>query len=166
MHSILTNGKILHSNIETFLRGKSIEDIPVAEANQGHWSSLSGILTSVDHVHVLESHVIHPQLQYCGIVDCVAEFRNRLVLIDWKTSQKPKPLVSMTYDTPLQIAAYIGAINYDPKYSLKINDGMIVVAYEDGSSCQTFLLNSVDIAKYWKLWLQRLRRFRMLNPPI
>ncbi|CAL8099626.1 unnamed protein product [Orchesella dallaii] len=164
--SILTNGKILHSNIETYLRGKPIEDISVAEPNQGHWNSLSGILTSVDHVHVLESHVIHPQLQYCGIVDCVAEFRNRLVLIDWKTSQKPKPLVSMTYDTPLQIAAYIGAINYDPKYSLKIDDGMIVVAYEDGSSCQTFLLNSTDIGKYWKLWLQRLRRFRMLNPPI
>lgn len=72
---ILSNGKSLHSSIECYLRGTPPEEISIAEPNQGHWNSLNAILASIDHVHVLESHVIHPKLQYCGVIDCVAEFR-------------------------------------------------------------------------------------------
>jgi hypothetical protein len=47
--------------------------------------------------------------------------RNKLVVIDWKTSEKMKTSVSMTYDAPLQIAAYIGALNFDPSYPFKVS---------------------------------------------
>lgn len=58
-------------------------------------------------------------------VPCFFSIRNCMVLIDWKTSEKPKPVVNMTYDAPLQVAAYIGAMNADPNYDvevLKIHD--------------------------------------------
>ena len=38
-------------------------------------------------------------------------FRGTLCLIEWKTSSKPKPLLGDTYDNPLQIVAYLGAVN-------------------------------------------------------
>lgn len=38
-------------------------------------------------------------------------FRNILCVIDWKTSKKIKPTIRDTFDNPIQIAAYIGAIN-------------------------------------------------------
>lgn len=46
----------------------------------------------------------------------------------------------------------------------QINDGLIVIAYEDGSSCQTFLLGQTELDKYWRLWLKRLNLFRIMNP--
>jgi hypothetical protein len=55
--------------------------------------------------------------------------RNKLVVIDWKTSQKQKSTISMTYDTPVQIAAYIGAINSDPNFSLKVNLSIIIIIF-------------------------------------
>lgn len=49
-------------------------------------------------------------------------FRDKLVVIDWKKSDKLKSTISMTYDAPLQIAAYIGAINFDSNYPFKVID--------------------------------------------
>lgn len=42
------------------------------------------------------------------------------MVIDWKKSDKLKSTISMTYDAPLQIAAYIGAINFDSNYPFKV----------------------------------------------
>ena len=69
----------------------------------------------------VESSVIHPDLNYQGYMDCVALYRDpqaktasgKLVLIDWKTAGKTKRSIGDTYDNPLQIAAYVGALNHD-----------------------------------------------------
>lgn len=50
----------------------------------------------------------------------VIYFSDNLVVIDWKKSDKLKSTISMTYDAPLQIAAYIGAINFDSNYPFKV----------------------------------------------
>ncbi len=43
-----------------------------------------------------------------------------LCLIDWKTARKPKPSLADCFDYPLQMAAYAGAINQDPKLDTKV----------------------------------------------
>jgi genome maintenance exonuclease 1 len=161
--ALFSNGKELHKNLQLVLGGTPREYLTIDDAIFGHWNSLQTLLPQVKDVHVLESMVSHPQLGYCGIVDCVALYRDKLVLIDWKTSEKKKSFVSMTYDTPLQISAYIGALNHDPKYSFKVTSGLIVIAYQDGSCCQHFNLSPADLNKYWNEWLRRLNLYKKIS---
>ena len=43
----------------------------------------------------------------------------KVVLIDWKTSEKKKSTLAKTFDAPLQVAAYVGALNHDSRYVKK-----------------------------------------------
>ena len=46
--------------------------------------------------------------------------RGDLCVIDWKTSKRRKSSLRFTYDNPLQLAAYAGALNFDTRYDLKV----------------------------------------------
>ena len=114
-----------------------------------------------------ESLVVHPDLKYKGYMDCVticydeSNFKSKakLVLIDWKTSQKAKETLNATFDNPLQIAAYIGAFNHDDRYPVQVNEGMIVVVYNDGRPAKLLPISRNQLEKYWKAWLQRLNLY-------
>lgn len=114
-------------------------------------------------------------------------YRNSLCVIEWKTSEKPKPFLYNTYDNPLQVAAYIGALNSDRNYSyqvfcficnaswftkakryeyspnvclyLQVDSGLIVVAYKDGSPAHSHFLNTDQVVQYWNEWLFRLEKY-------
>jgi len=42
------------------------------------------------------------------------------MVIEWKKSDRRKPFIQYTYDAPLQMTAYIGAMNFDSSYSKKV----------------------------------------------
>lgn len=46
-------------------------------------------------------------------------FRGMPILIEWKTSGKPKLSVKSMFDDPLQVVAYLGALNFDGNYKLR-----------------------------------------------
>lgn len=98
-------------------------------------------------------------MKYKGIVDCVAEIDNEIHIIEWKKSDRLKLSLVETYDAPIQLCAYLGAINASPKFNFKINKGVVVVAYTDGSLADSYKLDSVALRKYWRAWLLRLQEY-------
>ncbi|ELK03943.1 hypothetical protein PAL_GLEAN10024033 [Pteropus alecto] len=85
--------------------------------------------------------------------------RGKLCVIDWKTSEKPKPFIQNTFDNPLQVVAYMGAINQDANYSFQVQYGLIVVAYKDGSPAHSHFMDTELCSQYWTKWLLRLEEY-------
>jgi len=164
----LSRGSALHAWLEQSLINpeKLTKHTHLADdITRRHIQSVSHILPKVTGVRALESAIHHPRLNYCGIVDCVARLGKTLCLIDWKTSERAKPNLESLYDNPLQLAAYIGAINSDSRYSElgSIHSAAIIVVYNSGWPAVIHRMGKAQIDHYWHAWLARLQQFRQLS---
>ncbi|KAJ8687789.1 hypothetical protein QAD02_023583 [Eretmocerus hayati] len=154
---LFEEGRLLHAAIVNNLVNKSTE---VPDKIKKPFNSLTGVFSLIEDVHAVESYVVHQELKYKGIFDCVAYYGGDLCLIDWKKSDRAKNSIGATYDAPVQVAAYIGALNTDLKYSFQIKKGLIVVAYTNGDSATIHEIGEDAVEKYWKIWLERLGNYQ------
>ena len=151
-------GSLLHRTIAHKLANPDdSRDVPDEIASL--WSSLAPVFPSISSVRLMEKHVAHPFLCYKGVADCIACYKNELVIIDWKTSARSKPTLSHLYDEPLQAAAYAGAVNYDKDLKLQVDKFVVVIAYESGDPADVHAFNHSVCKEYWNLWLARLRGY-------
>ncbi|XP_046384598.1 mitochondrial genome maintenance exonuclease 1-like [Ischnura elegans] len=156
----LSAGVQFHAAIQSYLRGASKDSLNLdGQGVSGSWESLSSVISEIQSVRVLEGPVRHTHLLYHGVADCVASYQGEEVLIEWKKSDKPKPTLEKTYDAPVQLSAYVGAMNYDQHYPLQVTAGLVVVAYSDASPADVFHLPLSECNKYWNLWLERLQLY-------
>ncbi|CAL8257934.1 unnamed protein product [Lota lota] len=161
---LFRQGKLFHNAVEAILTAEKAKDTDPSGAFgspevEGFVDSISQILEDVSEVRAIESTVQHGAMNYLGIVDCVARYKGVLCVIEWKTSERPKPYLSNTYDNPLQVAAYAGALNNDDNYNYQVENGLIVVAYKDGSPAHVHQLGSKQLLEFWQKWLFRLEDF-------
>ncbi|NXI64092.1 MGME1 exonuclease, partial [Anseranas semipalmata] len=163
--NLFLQGELFHAALESVFLPEEM-----ATEEQGEDAAISGYLSSVQHVlkdisevKALESAVHHETLQYLGLVDCVAKYRGQLCVIDWKTSEKPKPSLKNTFDNPLQVAAYIGAINHDDNYDFQVTCGLVVVAYKNGCPAHPHFMDADLCSQYWNKWLLRIEEYMDRN---
>jgi genome maintenance exonuclease 1 len=157
--NLLNRGKSLHLNIKNFLQARDSTALTITENISNLWKSIEPVFSHINEVKLRETPISHPYLCYKGIVDCVAVFNGKLVIIEWKTSEKLKPTLNHIYDNPLQAVAYLGAINYELNHCLRATEIVLVYAYEDGSNAQIHHLNCDQCHQYWKQWLNRLKSY-------
>ncbi|KAH0554105.1 mitochondrial genome maintenance exonuclease 1-like isoform X1 [Cotesia glomerata] len=157
--ALLEDSKIIHSLIGDTLKKEKV-DVP--ERLKPTYNSIKLILKDITDVRLIESHVVHPTLGYRGIVDCVASYRGNLCVIDWKKSEKIKTLSSI-YDSPLQLSAYIGALNSDPNYPFKVKTGILGIAYVEGQPPSIFEFTGKKLEFYWKEWLKRVEKYHFIK---
>lgn len=89
----------------------------------------------------------------------MASFSGNVYGIEWKNSEKSKPTIAATFDAPLQLAAYVGALNATREHAVEITCGMVVVAYENGRPADFFKLNEAQLTQYWYAWLLRVQEY-------
>ncbi|KAG7188309.1 hypothetical protein KM043_007968 [Ampulex compressa] len=151
-----SDGNKLHSCIQNSLLMKEF-DIP--SQIKPAFESVKSVVDEISDVKVIESYVSHSKLKYCGIIDCVATYRGKRYVIDWKKSDRKKDTLGNTYDAPLQVAAYIGAINSCDDYPFSVQNGLVVVVYTSGEPATVLEINPDNVEKYWKKWLRRLQQY-------
>ena len=161
-------GKRLHSYVENTLLEKDVTPATDDEISLNHVQSMRHVLGRFSRPLAIESHVVHPDLGYHGYLDCVAWFegsgnRKGFVVVDWKTSEKKKRNLASTYDNPLQLAAYAGALNNDPRYEFGIERGILIVVYNDGADAEVLHLNKRQLLAYWVEWLKRLEIYKAIQ---
>lgn len=86
-------------------------------------------------------------------------YRDTVHVLEWKTSEREKSSLQATFDAPLQLCAYLGALNIDPRYEMKSRNGLIVIAYKNGTEAHSFYLSEAELRNYWKAWLLRLQEY-------
>ncbi|XP_062938954.1 mitochondrial genome maintenance exonuclease 1-like [Cynocephalus volans] len=157
---VFLQGKQFHQALESILSPQgNLKERDENLFESGYIESVQHVLKDVTGVRALESGVQHETLKYVGLLDCVAEYQGKLCVIDWKTSERPKPYIQNTYDNPLQVVAYVGAINYDANYSFQVQCGLIVVAYKVGSPAHPHFMDAELCSHYWAKWLLRLEKY-------
>jgi mitochondrial genome maintenance exonuclease 1 len=169
---ILVDGTQIHSCIEEMLKNKkSLNEMNLDSYNDEVLNSLKTFdkifKNNISKVLTLEGPVHHPNLMYSGVLDCLAYYDDRLVLIDWKSSLKSKPSIRDLYDWPKQLVAYLGAYMYDPAYA-KLRkkhklEGMIIINVNRNNGQEdvhSFNFDQTEL--YWEAWLESLEKFWLI----
>ncbi|KAI0988192.1 hypothetical protein GJ496_012016 [Pomphorhynchus laevis] len=184
LQDIKKRGSTFHNKLCQYFTNKdNIIEIPnvlADEAQNGLLKSFKAVASYFPRPSILnEQYVCHKHLNYSGRIDCLLSpilhekalfnyqlpFNNKLVLVDWKTTDsKVKHTILDCYDYPVQLAAYLGALKstYSPdKYDIA-DRAILAFIYCNGSKCTLFRLNEIQMDYYWQTWLQRLIKFSKL----
>jgi genome maintenance exonuclease 1 len=82
-----SRGTRIHQLCEDYLRsGEADADIFDAEM----FSTIKPLLDDIDNIHCLETPLWSDHLQVAGTVDCIAEYKGKLSVIDFKTASRLK----------------------------------------------------------------------------
>ena len=178
---IKSEGERLHNCLRLFLSENiSEKELPLPEEMKKLWNSFRPVLDRLSKVLAVETAVQHKPLGYAGIADCIAEIDGQVVLIDWKVSERKRATLAQTYDTPLQIIAYMGAVNAQYAWNearkrgeaskdevsdqifvppAPIAHGMAVIGYRDGSPAHVHVIDETISYEIWQKWLEKLDQF-------
>ena len=85
-----TRGNKCHKLCELYLENKSISKYKDDPLSMGLFYQIKPYLDSIDNIHALEDPLSSSLLKMAGRVDCIAEYKGELAIIDFKTSSKTK----------------------------------------------------------------------------
>ena len=98
-----TRGTDMHTLTEYYLNNEELPQVP--PISEFLFKISKGKLNKITNIRTLEGALYSKQLGIAGTVDCIAEYKGELAIIDFKTAEKPKP-VDWIENYFVQAAAY------------------------------------------------------------
>jgi hypothetical protein len=149
-------GTQTHKHIERYLPGEN----PICpEGSLPYWESIKPVLEDINQIRLVEGSVFHYNMRYSGKVDCVASYKGVPCVCEWKTADKLKGSIEKLYEHPLQLTAYLEAVNeYYQDYDIQITHALLVVAIPK-TEAEVFWFSPTAVENYWHEWEKRVAEY-------
>ena len=153
-------GTAMHKYLEDLIRGeRSLDLTPLGvEATRMAEIIVERGLNDCSEVYGIEATLYYPGL-YAGSVDLVAKYQDKVSIIDFKQTNKPKQR-EWIGDYFLQMAAY--GMAHDAVYGTSIEQGVIMMCSKDGFY-QQFVIEGKEFRDAKHKFLGRLNEFYNLD---
>jgi len=155
--SATTRGKTTHTLIENHLRNEDDKNIGITAVTPlGLFRIIKPYLARISNIHMLEEIIYSKEIGVAGQVDCIAEYKGKLSVIDFKTSTKRRD-ADYNYGNFLQCSAY--AKMFEELYpEKKIEQTVILAACEDGF-VQEWLHGEDKVKEHQELFYKHTKDF-------
>ena len=149
-------GTAMHKYLEDLIRGqRSLDLTPLGvEATKMAEIIVERGLNDCSEIYGIEATLFYPNL-YAGSVDLVAKYKDKVSIIDFKQTNKPKRR-EWIGDYFLQMAAY--GMAHDAVYGTSIEQGVIMMCSKDGYY-QQFMIEGDEFRQAKHKFLGRLDEF-------
>ena len=153
-------GTAMHKYLEDLIRGeRSLDLTPLGvEATKMAEIIVERGLNDCSEIYGIEAVLYYPGL-YAGSVDLVAKYHDKVSIIDFKQTNKPKQR-EWIGDYFLQMAAY--GMAHDAVYGTSIEQGVIMMCSKDGFY-QQFVIEGEEFRNAKHNFLRRLDEFYNLD---
>lgn len=153
-----SRGTDTHTFIEHYLKSEPIDEEQLLPIAKLLFSVAKKTLNRIDNIYCLESTLYSRRLKVAGTVDTIAEFDGVLSVIDYKTSEKAKPI---EWIESYFVQAMFYAMAFYEMTGIKPKQLVIIMACENGD-CVTYI--EKDLKKYMKLLIKYISKFVEDNP--
>ena len=124
-----SRGTRIHQLCEDYINNSDIDTSKYNYSDAINFNVLKPYLDNyIDNVHLQETRLYSDYLEMAGTVDCIAEWKGKLAIIDFKTARKAKNREYIT-NYFCQAAAY--AIMYEERYQIPVNRTVILISVDD-----------------------------------
>ena len=124
---------------ETNLHEEGVQSLDMLDKEM-YMNNMKPLLSDIDNIRALEATMYSDHLRLGGQADCIAEYKGRLSVIDFKTANKERN-DEWNKNYYIQTAAY--AFMYEELFGTPIEQIVIIMASEDGAG-RVFVKNKPD----------------------
>jgi len=141
-----TRGTGVHKALEMYLKNEDVSSLEMLPNVKSLFVRMKQeIDAKVNNIHCLEDRLFSHELKLAGTVDCIAEYKGVLSVIDFKTSirLKKKENIGGYF---MQGAAY--ATMFNEMTNLNIEQIVILIGVDTANFCQTLTTKGLEIRHY------------------
>lgn len=140
-----TRGSGVHSVIERYLKNEDVSGIEMMPNVKSLFVRMKEELVKIDNIHCIEDRLFSHKLKLAGTVDCIAEHKGILSVIDFKTSIRLKKKENIG-NYFMQCAAY--ADMFTEMTSIPITQVIVLIGVDTANFCQTLKIEGSELNKY------------------